>query len=153
MSSSERIKIWQANGSIDWNRLLCGQGDGGKFEIAESLCLLGSLLVDGGAILQWWMFPHSCATVCCWRWKIEAVQEAIHHCLWTAEFKFYHEDVHTSIIVAEMHHSVWGFCTEMNIMLRFDWHGVCLFISLLDFEINLLVTSGMAIKCIEAACM
>jgi hypothetical protein len=35
-----------------WQHRLCGQGDGGKFEIAESLCLLGSLLADGGAKLQ-----------------------------------------------------------------------------------------------------
>jgi hypothetical protein len=28
--------------------------------------------------------------------------------------------------VAKMHHSGWGFCTEINIMHRFDWHGVCL---------------------------
>ena len=70
MSSSERIKIWQRNGSIDWNRVLFGQADGRKFETAEGLCLLGSLLVDGGAKLQWGMFPHSCRTVCCRRWKI-----------------------------------------------------------------------------------
>jgi hypothetical protein len=50
----------------------------------------------------------------------EAVQETIHHCLCTAEIKFYHEDLHTSRIVAKMHHSGWGFCIEMNIMHRFD---------------------------------
>jgi hypothetical protein len=55
--------------------------------------------------------------------------------------------------VAKMHHSGWGFCTEMNLMHRFYWHGVSLFISLLQFENNLLMTSGMAIICVEAACV
>jgi len=50
----------------------------------------------------------------------EAVQRAIHHCLCTAKVKFYCEDLHTYRIVAKMHHSGWGFCTEMNIMHRFD---------------------------------
>ena len=50
----------------------------------------------------------------------EAVQEAIHHCLCTAKVKFYCEDLHTSRIVAKMRHSGWEFCTEMNIMRRFD---------------------------------
>ena len=50
----------------------------------------------------------------------EAVQEDIHHCLCIAKIKFYCEDLHTSRIVAKMHHSGWGFCTEMNIMHRFD---------------------------------
>jgi hypothetical protein len=49
----------------------------------------------------------------------ETVQEAIHHCLHTAEIKFYCEDLHTPRIVAKMHHSGWGFCTEMNLMHRF----------------------------------
>jgi hypothetical protein len=85
------------------------------------------LLVDGGAKLQWWMFPHSCGTYAVEGEKFilnivssEAVQEAIHHCLCTAEIKFYHEDLHTSRTVAKMHHSGWGFCTEINIMYRFD---------------------------------
>jgi hypothetical protein len=50
----------------------------------------------------------------------EAVQETVHHCLCIPKIKFYCEDLHTSRIVAKMHHSGWGFCTEMNIMHRFD---------------------------------
>jgi hypothetical protein len=50
----------------------------------------------------------------------EAVQEAIHHCLCTAEIKFYYEDLHTSGTVAETHRSGWGFRIQMNKMHRFD---------------------------------
>jgi hypothetical protein len=50
----------------------------------------------------------------------EAVQEAIHHCLCPAEIEFYHEDHHTSRMVAKMHQSGWGFCREVNTMHGFD---------------------------------
>jgi hypothetical protein len=91
------------------------------------LCLLGSLLVHGGAKLS-----EGCFLTVAEQYAVEdeefilstvnseAVQEGIHNCWCTAEIEFYDEDLHTSRIVAKMHHSGWGFCTEINIMHRFD---------------------------------
>jgi hypothetical protein len=47
----------------------------------------------------------------------EAVQEAIHHCLYTTEIKFYYEDHHTSRIVAQILTSGMAFiCVEATCM-------------------------------------
>jgi hypothetical protein len=36
-------------GRRDWDRALCGPGDGGMFGVLEGLCPLGSLLADSRA--------------------------------------------------------------------------------------------------------
>lgn len=60
VSLSERIDTGQENVCRDWNRVLCSAGDGGRFQVPESVWILGSWLADGGAKLQCEMFSHNC---------------------------------------------------------------------------------------------
>jgi len=72
MSSSEKIDVWQENGSTECNRVLCGSEDSGKFGIPRSLCTLGSSLADGGAQTSVKKYSSNCCNDMPSKWQLSS---------------------------------------------------------------------------------
>ena len=66
--------------------------------------------------------------------------EAVCHFPHIVEMEFYCKGIVTILKLTKMHHSGWWFCREVHTVHGCNWHGVFIFIPLLHFEINSLMT-------------